>query len=231
MINTDVSYPIALGAGLLSFFSPCLLPMIPAYIMYITGADLEEDIFRRRFLAVTRTLGFIIGFTIIFMMMGTSASFLGRFLIQNKLLFFRISGALIVLFGLNMMGVLKLGFLSSEKRVKAPKKVKNWFSSILMGMAFAAGWTPCFGPVLASILVFAGSAGTLSKGVLLLLVYSIGMAIPFLLTAIFINVFIKWLAKAEGFMKYMPLISGVILVIFGILIFFNKMVDISKLLT
>lgn len=231
MIGTDVSYPIALGAGVLSFFSPCLLPMIPAYIMYITGADLEEDVAKRRFLALTRTLGFILGFTMIFMVMGTSASFLGKFFIQNKLLFFRISGSLIIAFGLNMMGVLKLGFLSSEKRVKSPKKITNWFSSIFMGMAFAAGWTPCFGPVLGSILIFAGSSGTLSKGVLLLLIYSIGMAVPFLLTALFINVFIKWMAKAEKFMKFMPYISGVILVIFGILIFFNKMVDISKLLT
>jgi cytochrome c-type biogenesis protein len=162
--------------------------------------------------------------------MGTSASFLGRFFIQNKQLFLRISGLLIIAFGLNMMGVLKLGFLSSDKRVKSPKKITNWFSSILMGMAFAAGWTPCFGPVLASILVYAGSTGTISKGVLLLLIYSIGMAIPFMLTALFINVFTRLLEKAEGFMKYMPYISGIILVIFGILIFFNKMIDISKLL-
>lgn len=230
MINTDVSYPIALGAGILSFFSPCLLPMIPAYIMYVTGADFEEDISRRKFLAVTRTLGFIIGFTIIFMIMGTSATFLGRFFIQNKQLFFRISGVLIIAFGLNTMGVLRLGFLSSEKRVKSPKRITNWFSSILMGMAFAAGWTPCFGPVLASILVYAGAAGTLSKGVLLLLVYSMGMAIPFMLTALFINVFTRWMERAEGFMKYMPYISGIILVIFGVLIFFNRLVDISKLL-
>ncbi|WP_320406239.1 cytochrome c biogenesis CcdA family protein [Gudongella oleilytica] len=230
MINADVSYPIALGAGILSFFSPCLLPMIPAYIMYVSGADFEEDLSRRKFLAVTRTLGFIIGFTIIFMVMGTSASFLGRFFIQNKQLFLRISGLLIIAFGLNMMGVLKLGFLSSDKRVKSPKKITNWFSSILMGMAFAAGWTPCFGPVLASILVYAGSAGTISKGVLLLLIYSIGMAIPFMLTALFINVFTRLMEKAESFMKYMPYISGIILVIFGILIFFNKMIDISKLL-
>lgn len=230
MITTDVSLPIAFGAGVLSFFSPCLLPMIPAYIMYITGADFEEDLSKRKLLAVTRTLGFILGFTIIFMIMGTSASYLGRFFVQNKQLFFKISGILIIAFGLNMMGVLKLGFLSAEKRVKSPRKITNWFSSIFMGMAFAAGWTPCFGPVLASILVFAGSAGTVSKGVLLLLIYSMGMAIPFLLTAIFINVFIKWMEKAEGFMKYMPYISGIILVIFGVLIFFNKMVDISRLL-
>jgi cytochrome c-type biogenesis protein len=99
-----------------------------------------------------------------------------------------------------------------------------------MGMAFAAGWTPCFGPVLASILVFAGTSATVSRGVLLLFIYSVGMAIPFLLTALFINVFMKWLARAEKFLKYMPYISGIILVIFGVLIFFDKMMSISSLL-
>lgn len=230
MINADVSLPIAFGAGFLSFFSPCLLPMIPAYIMYITGVDMEDDLSKVRMTALMRTLGFVLGFTAIFMIMGSSASFLGRAFIQNKEIFFRISGILIILFGLNMMGVLNLKFLGMEKRVKSPKKVTSWFSSILMGMAFAAGWTPCFGPVLASILVFAGTSATVSKGVLLLFIYSVGMAIPFLLTALFINVFIKWLARAEKFLKYMPYISGIILVIFGVLIFLDKMMSISSLL-
>jgi cytochrome c-type biogenesis protein len=230
MINADVSLPIAFGAGFLSFFSPCLLPMIPAYIMYITGVDMEDDLSKVRMTALMRTLGFVMGFTAIFMIMGSSASFLGRLFIQNKTIFFRISGILIILFGLNMMGVLNLRFLGMEKRVKSPKKVTSWFSSILMGMAFAAGWTPCFGPVLASILVFAGTSATVSRGVLLLFIYSVGMAIPFLLTALFINVFMKWLARAEKFLKYMPYISGIILVIFGVLIFFDKMMSISSLL-
>ena len=230
MIGADVSLPIAFGAGFLSFFSPCLLPMIPAYIMYITGVDMEDDLSKVRMTALMRTLGFVLGFTVIFMIMGSSASFLGRAFIQNKTIFFRISGILIILFGLNMMGVLNLKFLGMEKRVKSPKKVTSWFSSILMGMAFAAGWTPCFGPVLASILVFAGTSATVSKGVLLLFIYSVGMAVPFVLTALFINVFIKWLAKAEKFLKYMPYVSGIILVIFGLLIFFDKMMSISSLL-
>jgi cytochrome c-type biogenesis protein len=230
MLTNDVSLPIAFGAGFLSFFSPCLLPMIPAYIMYITGVDVEDDLSKVRVRALIRTMGFIIGFTTIFMIMGSSASLLGRVFVQNKDIFFKVSGALIVLFGLNMMGVLRFNFLSSEKRLKSPKKITSWFSSVLMGMAFAAGWTPCFGPVLGSILIFAGTSATVSKGVLLLFIYSVGMAIPFLLTALFINVFISWMAKAEKFMKYMPIISGVILVVFGILIFFNKMTMISSLL-
>lgn len=230
MITTDVSLPIAFGAGFLSFFSPCLLPMIPAYIMYITGVDLEEDLSKVRMMALLRTFGFVVGFTIIFMIMGSSASFLGRVFIQNRMMFFRVSGILIIIFGLNMMGILNFRFLNMEKRAKSPKKVTSWFSSTLMGMAFAAGWTPCFGPVLGSILIFAGTSATVSKGVLLLFIYSVGMAVPFLLTALFINVFIKWMAKAEKFLKYMPYISGIILVIFGLLIFFDKMIVISSML-
>ncbi|MCF6464662.1 cytochrome c biogenesis CcdA family protein [Clostridium sp. Cult2] len=226
----SVSLPIAFGAGFLSFFSPCILPLIPVYIMYMAGVNLESELAERRLIAVTRTIGFIIGFTIIFLIMGTSASFIGKIFIRNKDIFSKVSGALIVIFGLSMMGIIKLGFLNMGGKVKSPKKVTNWFSSILMGMAFAAGWTPCFGPVLASILIYAGGADTVSKGVYLLLVYSIGMAIPFLFTALFINVFSKFLEKTEKFMIYVPKIGGLIMVIFGILVFFNKVIDISRLL-
>ncbi|MSU00518.1 cytochrome c biogenesis CcdA family protein [Tissierella pigra] len=226
----DVSIPIAFGAGFLSFFSPCILPLIPVYIMYMTGTNMEEELEKKKFFALTRTFGFVIGFTIIFMIMGTSASFLGKIFVRNKEVFGKISGVLIILFGLNIMGVLKLNFLNFERRAKAPKKVTNWFSSILMGMAFAAGWTPCFGPVLASILMYAGATATVSKGVYLLLVYSIGMAIPFILTALFINGFTRLMNKADKFMRYMPIISGFIMIIFGFLVFFNKVINISRIL-
>lgn len=226
----SVSLPIAFGAGFLSFFSPCILPLIPVYIMYMAGVNLESELEERRLIAVTRTIGFIIGFTIIFLIMGTSASFIGKIFIRNKDIFSKVSGALIVIFGLSMMGIIKLGFLNMGSKVKSPKKVTNWFSSILMGMAFAAGWTPCFGPILASILIYAGGADTVSKGVYLLLVYSIGMAIPFLITALFINVFSKFLEKTEKVIVYIPKIGGLIMVIFGILVFFNKVIDISRLL-
>lgn len=228
---TDVSLPIAFGAGFLSFFSPCILPLIPVYIMYMTGVSLESELEKNRLVALTRTIGFVIGFTIIFMIMGTSASFLGKVFVRNKEIFSKISGILIIIFGLKMMDIIKLDFLSFEKKMKSPTKVSSWFSSILMGMAFAAGWTPCFGPVLASILIYAGGTGTVSKGVSLLLIYSIGMAIPFILTALFINVFSKFIAKAEKYIRYIPKIGGLIMVIFGILVFFNKIVDISRLLT
>lgn len=231
LINTiDISVPIAFGAGFLSFFSPCILPMIPAYIMYITGVNIEEDLSKKRLTALNRTLFFVLGFTIIFMLMGSSASFLGKLFIRNKSLFSKISGIIIIIFGLNMMGILKSGFLNINKRVKAPKKIKNGLGSTLMGMAFAAGWTPCFGPTLGAILIYAGASETVSKGILLLLIYSLGMGIPFILTALFINAFTKFLEKADKVLKYIPLISGLIMVIFGLLMFFNKIMEISNLL-
>jgi len=230
MFGNDVSLIIAFGAGFLSFFSPCILPMIPAYIMYITGVSVEEDVSRKRFLAISRTLIFILGFTIVFVIMGSSATIIGKIFIRNKDIFSKISGLLIIVFGLNMMGIIKLGFLNFNKRLSAPKKINGWFSSLLMGMAFAAGWTPCFGPVLASILIYAGNATTVLKGIYLLLVYSLGMGIPFLFTALFINVFDRFLNRTDKYMKYIPVISGTIMVIFGLLVFFNKVINISRLL-
>ncbi len=226
----DVSLPIAFGAGLISFFSPCILPLIPAYIIYITGSNIEEDLGKNRLFVLTRTLFFVLGFTIIFMIMGTSASFLGKLFIRNKQIFSKISGIIIIIFGLNMMGILKIKFLNTERRLKAPRKMTSGLSSMVMGMAFAAGWTPCFGPTLGAILMLAGGVDTVSKGVFLLLIYSVGMGIPFILTALFINVFTKFLEKADRFMKYIPIISGLIMVIFGLLIYFNKMMQFSNLL-
>lgn len=230
MFAMDVSFPIALGAGFLSFFSPCILPMIPCYIMYITGTASETDIADRRIFALIRTLAFVLGFTIVFMIMGSSASLLGKLFTRNKELFSKISGILIIVFGLNLMGIIKVRFLNFTKGLSMPKKVSSWFSSMTVGMAFAAGWTPCFGPVLASILIYAGGAETVSRGVILLLIYSIGMAIPFILTALFINLFDRFLLKTDGLMKYLPFVSGTIMVIFGLLVYFNKVINISRLL-
>ncbi len=225
---TDVSLPIAFSAGFLSFFSPCILPLIPAYITYITGTTVEDELEGKKMFAVSRTLGFVIGFTIIFMIMGVSASFVGKVFDEYKEIFTRVSGILITVFGLNMMGILKLSILNKELRFKLPK-ITSWFSSILMGMAFAAGWTPCIGAVLGSILLYAGTTATVSKGVYLLLAYSIGLAIPFILTALLINQFNAFLAKSEKVMPYITKISGLIIVILGVLIFFNRVYIIANL--
>ncbi len=218
---TDISMSAAFIAGLLSFFSPCVLPLIPAYITYITGTALEEELENRKFLALTRTLGFVLGFTIIFMIMGVSASFLGKLFRVYKMQFLRISGILIIGLGLNMMGILNLNIFSKGRKIKLPK-ITGWFSSIPVGMAFAAGWTPCAGAVLGTILLFAGNTGTLSSGFFLLLFYSLGLAIPFILTALLISKFSKLLSKSEKVLPYITKIGGLIIVVLGLLIFFNK---------
>lgn len=225
----SVSLSIVFVAGFLSFFSPCILPLIPAYIMYITGVSVRNELVNNKILVFKRTLGFVIGFTIIFIIMGTSASFVGKIFVRNKEIFSKVSGILIILFGLKMMGILNLQFLDMQKKLKINMKTTNWFGSILMGMAFAVGWTPCFGPVLASILIYAGNSATVSTGIYLLLIYSIGMAIPFILTALFIDMFSKFFNKTKKLMIHIPKVCGFIMVVFGILMFLNKLVDISRL--
>ncbi len=224
----DVSYLAALTAGILSFFTPCILPMIPAYIMFITGSSLEEDVSANRKLAVGRTLLFIMGFTIIFILMGTSASLVGRMFIQNRAIFTKVAGAIIVFFGLILAGFVKSPFKAGG--IRMPQGLSGNVGALVMGMAFAAGWTPCFGPVLAGILVMAGASTTLSKGILLLFTYSIGMGIPFLLTALFINVFVSLLQKMEKVVPVILKIGGIIMIIFGLLIFFDKVTMLTQML-
>ncbi|SDY71204.1 cytochrome c-type biogenesis protein [Proteiniborus ethanoligenes] len=225
---TDISISAALIAGIVSFFSPCVLPLIPAYITYITDTALEEELEDRKLLALSRTLGFVLGFTIIFMIMGVSASFIGRLFRVYKTQFLKISGILIIGLGLNMIGVLNLNFLSKGGKIKMPR-ITSWFSSVLVGMAFAAGWTPCAGAVLGTILILAGSTGTVTTGVLLLLAYSIGLAIPFILTALLISKFGRFLAKSEKVLPYINKIGGIIVIALGLLMFFNKIYLIANI--
>lgn len=217
----DISITAAFFAGLLSFFSPCVLPLIPAYITYITGTAVEEELENKKSLALTRTLGFVLGFTIIFMIMGISASFIGRLFRVYKTLFAKISGILIIGLGLNMMGILNLNIINKGRSFKLPK-ITSWFSSVLVGMAFAAGWTPCVGAVLGTILILAGNTGTITAGFYLLLVYSLGLAIPFILTALLISKFGKFLTKSEKVLPYVTKIGALVVIALGILIFFNK---------
>lgn len=224
----EISTTMAFLAGLLSFFSPCILPLVPAYIMYISGYG-ESDKTPTRSVMLTRTLFFVLGFTTIFMIMGTSASVLGQFFIKYKSVFSKISGLIIILFGLNMLGVLKFSALKKENRMAFPVKINGKSGAYIMGIAFAAGWTPCFGPVLASILIYAGTSDTIGQGVYLLAIYSIGMAIPFMLSAMFMNGFNSLLDRIENGAKWFPRITGLILIVFGLLILFDKVIVISQL--
>ncbi len=221
-----VSYLAAFVAGVVSFFSPCILPMIPVYIMFMTGASLEEEVAGNRKKAFIRTLFFVLGFTILFMIMGSTVTFIGAIFQQNRDMLSKISGLLIIFFGVILMGGFKIPFPNIS--IRMPKAVSGNLSAMLMGMAFVVAWTPCFGGVLAGILALAGTSQTWLQGMILLGVYSAGMGIPFLLTALFINEFSRLLQKMEKAVPIMLKLFGILMIVFGGLIFFNKLTVLMK---
>jgi cytochrome c-type biogenesis protein len=226
---SDISMILAFSAGLLSFLSPCVLPMIPAYISYLTGAtikELKEE--RPKLLILYKAIGFILGFSIIFILMGASVTTLGKLLIIYKDLLRKIGGVLIIIFGIHTMGVIKLRILYREKRFLGYKKINGSVSSVLLGMAFAAGWTPCIGPILSSILIYATSTESIGKGILLLGMYSLGMAVPFLFTAIAIGNTRSYLNRINKYFPMISVVSGTLLIVMGILIFENKLAILSQ---
>ncbi|MFZ5354475.1 MAG: cytochrome c biogenesis CcdA family protein [Bacillota bacterium] len=223
----DVSFLLAVTAGFLSFLSPCVLPLVPAYISYLTGSSISElQSSKARLLTLYKSIGFVIGFSVIFILMGLSVTSLGNLLIKNKEIFTKISGALIILFGIHISGIFKFKFLYFEKKLLAQKS--TGMSSIFIGMAFAAGWTPCIGPILSSILLYAGNMDTIHKGVLLLAAYSLGLAVPFLITALAIGSFIKYFRSITKYMPVISFISGLLLVIVGILILTDNFSMLSR---
>lgn len=225
----DISILLAFSAGLLSFLSPCVLPLLPAYISYLTGSSIEElKDGKAKLSTLYKSFGFVLGFSIIFILMGVSITSLGKLLITHKDLFRKVGGTLIVVFVLHTIGVFKVKLFYREKRFLCFDKMKGPFSSVIMGMAFATGWTPCIGPILSSILIYATSMNSVGTGVLLLIMYSLGLAVPFILTAMAIGSFTKQFRK---FSKYLPIvstISGVLMIIMGIMIFTNKLAILSQ---
>lgn len=225
----QVNHWTAFTAGILSFFTPCLLPLVPAYIMYLTGSYDSNDVKSKRSYALIQTFGFIIGFTIIFMILGVSASAIGQVFAQNKALLSKLSGLAIILFGVYMTGLVKIPFLSKDYRKTKPRTKTTFLSAIGMGMAFAFGWTPCFGPILGAILAStAFISKNVSEGVGLLFVYSMGMAVPFILTALFMDLFDRYVASLGKYSKKLNVIAGFVMIVFGILIFTDKLIDISN---
>ncbi len=212
---------IALGAGLISFLSPCVLPLIPGYISYISGSSLNELIEKKNINLIPIIL-FTVGFSIVFIIFGAASTFLGQILLQNSFELRIIAGLVIIIFSLHIIGIINIKFLNYEKRIDTNIS-SNFFSPILIGMAFAFGWTPCIGPILGSILVLAATEESLSKGILLLSFYSIGLAIPFILSGYLIQ---KFLIFSKNFKKNIKLVSkigGIILLITGILIITNQL--------
>ncbi|MFQ5704105.1 MAG: cytochrome c biogenesis CcdA family protein [Gemmatimonadales bacterium] len=216
-MTDSVGIPVAFVAGVLSFLSPCVLPLVPSYVSFITGLSLEE-LGQRRWTAFTHALFFISGFTLIFLALGATATALGRFLNYYQVWLERIGGVLIIVFGLYMLGVLQFGVFAQEKRVHVQDKPVGYLGSALVGVAFGAGWTPCIGPILGSILLYTGTQASLGSGLVLLLSYSMGLAIPFLVAALAVEKFIDWFKRYRRFIPLTTKIAGGMLVGVGLLL-------------
>ena len=212
---------IAFGAGLISFLSPCVLPLIPGYVSFISGQSLQE-ILRSKRINILPLILFCFGFSTVFIILGASASFLGLTLLQNSEILRIIAGIIIIIFSLQLIGVINIPYLNYEKRFDA-RKSRNILFPYIIGLAFGFGWTPCIGPILGSILALASIEETLSRAILLLSFYSLGLAIPFVLSGYLIQ---KFLLFSKNFKKNINIISkigGVILLITGILILTNQL--------
>jgi len=216
-----IELAIALGAGLISFLSPCVLPLIPGYISYISGSSLNELIEKKNINLIPIIL-FTVGFSLVFIIFGAASTFLGQVLLQNSYELRIVAGLVIIIFSLHILGIINIKFLNYEKRINTNIS-QNLFSPILIGMAFAFGWTPCIGPILGSILVLAATEESLSKGVMLLFFYSIGLAIPFILSGYLIQKFLIFSKNFKKNIKIVSRIGGFILLITGILIITNQL--------
>ena len=220
---------LAFGAGFISFLSPCVLPLIPGYISYISGESLG-DIVEKQKKVILKTVLFSLGFSLVFISFGATASLIGNILLENSNTLRIIAGIIIIIFSLQLIGILNLNFLNQEKRFQTKNYSNNLFFPILVGAAFGFGWTPCIGPVLGSILTLAAVESSIGKGILLLSFYSLGLAIPFILSGYGIS---KFLAFSKNFRKNIKIVSvsgGAILLITGILILTNKLQTLGYLI-
>jgi cytochrome c-type biogenesis protein len=212
---------IAFGAGLISFLSPCVLPLIPGYISYISGSSLNELI-EKKSVNIFPIILFTLGFSLVFIAFGATASFLGSVILNNSYELRIASGIIIIIFSLHILGILNINFLNYEKRIYTEKK-SGIFSSILVGMAFGFGWTPCIGPILGSILALASTEQSLNRGILLLIFYSLGLAIPFILSGYLIQKFLVFSKNLKSKMNIILKSGGALLLITGILMITNQL--------
>ena len=212
---------IAFGAGLISFLSPCVLPLIPGYISYISGSTLE-NLVKSKNINLLPIILFTLGFSVVFIVFGASATFLGKILLKNSFPLRIIAGLIIIIFSLHILGVFNLNFLNYEKRLDAEKS-SNVLSSFLVGMAFAFGWTPCIGPILGSILILASTTESIYEGIMLLTFYSLGLAIPFILAGYAIQKFLLISKNIKQKMNIITKTGGVLLFLTGILIITNQL--------
>ena len=212
---------VAFGAGLISFLSPCVLPLIPGYVSYITGSSLNE-LKEKKNTNLFPIILFTFGFSLVFITFGAASTYIGQALLQNSYELRIAAGLVIIIFSLHIIGLINLKFLNYEKRIET-KKNNYFYSPILIGMAFAFGWTPCIGPILGSILALAATEESVNKGILLLIFYSLGLALPFILSGYLIQ---KFLIFSKNFKKNINLVSkigGIILLVTGVLILTNQL--------
>ncbi|MBT3536087.1 MAG: cytochrome c biogenesis protein CcdA [Rhodospirillaceae bacterium] len=228
MSGLDISYAGALGGGILSFVSPCVLPLVPAYLCFLGGTSLEqlsgeetaETGASRR--VVISALLFILGFSSVFVALGASASAISGILLENKLILGQIAGIIIITFGLHVMGLLRLPFLNREVRLHLQNRPASLVGAYVLGLAFAFGWTPCIGPILATVLSVAARGDSLWYGTSLLFAYAAGLGIPFLLAAFLAAPFLRWMKRMRKHMRRIELATGGLLIVTGLLFLFNS---------
>jgi cytochrome c-type biogenesis protein len=221
---------LAFTGGLLSFLSPCVLPLVPSYLGFLTGMTLDEMTDKKHH-AVLHALLFVSGFTLIFVIMGAGATALGATFTYNKMAIAKVGGVLVIAFGLYTMGVVRISALDRDSRMHLDRKPLGFLGSVLVGMAFAAGWTPCIGPILGTILGLAGTSGDVTQGVALLLAYSAGLAVPFLAAAFAVDKFRVWFTRFRRWMPWLQRASGLLLVIVGLLLVTGEFTRLAAMLS
>ena len=229
----QISIGVAFVAGLLSFLSPCVLPLIPGYISFLSGLSLEElrgGAERSKVLkkAGLTSIFFVLGFSVVFISLGASASFIGKLLASHSRFLTKIAGVVIVILGLHLTGIFNIGRLNVEKRLRIKRFSPGTFGAFLIGLAFAFGWTPCIGPILAGILALAATQGTVLKGMSLLAIYSIGLGTPFIITGFSIGLFMRFFERYKRFVRFGEIFAGALLMTVGVLIFFNSLTVILR---
>ena len=231
----QVTIFMAFFAGIMSFLSPCVLPLVPAYLSFISGVSLDDlkgasnrsQILKK---VSVNSIAFILGFSVIFILLGASATVIGQFLQQKMTIIIKVAGVIIILFGLHMIGIYRIKFLNYEKRFHSQSKPVGVIGSFVIGLAFAFGWTPCIGPILAGILLLASSQETIFHGISLLIAYSLGLGVPLFITGIGLNYFLSLFDQIKRHFRIIELVSGCFLIIVGVLIFTNYFSFLSGLL-
>jgi cytochrome c-type biogenesis protein len=233
--SQDISIFIAFSAGFLSFVSPCVLPLIPSYITYITGVSFKdladaETRTKLRWATASHSLLFIMGFSTIFILMGASATYLGQLLTRYQYWMMKAGGVLIIILGIYFTGLINLPFLQMERRFELRKKPLGYVGSFLVGIVFAAGWTPCVGPILSTILLYASTSKSFTTGVVLLTFYSMGLGVPFFLSSLAINSFLSAFERIKRYMRVITIVSGLFLIGIGILLLTDTFQEINSYL-